>query len=63
VTVAQVGRSPATVVDSSFRHPHAVWQQARRHFDSGELARLVWTITVVNGWNRVAISTRMPPAG
>jgi AhpD family alkylhydroperoxidase len=43
--------------------PDAVWQLARRHFDSSELARLVWTITVVNGWNRIAISTRLPPAG
>jgi AhpD family alkylhydroperoxidase len=43
--------------------PDAVWEQAKEHFDSRELAELVWTIIVVNGWNRVAISTRMPPAG
>ncbi len=39
-----------------------VWGKAARHFDSRELARLVWTITVVNGWNRIAISSRIPPA-
>jgi AhpD family alkylhydroperoxidase len=42
--------------------PDDVWQEASRQFDSGELARLVWTITVVNAWNRVAISARIPPA-
>ncbi len=42
--------------------PDQVWEEASRQFDSGELARLVWTITVINGWNRIAISTRIPPA-
>jgi AhpD family alkylhydroperoxidase len=43
--------------------PDDVWQEAGRHFNPRELARLVWTITVVNGWNRIAISSRIPPAG
>jgi len=25
------------------------------------MAKLVWTITAINSWNRIAISTRMPP--
>ena len=41
--------------------PDNAWQEASRHFDTGELARLVWTITVVNAWNRIAISSRIPP--
>jgi AhpD family alkylhydroperoxidase len=41
--------------------PDDVWREASRHFDPGGLARLVWTITVVNGWNRIAISARIPP--
>ncbi|HET7855337.1 MAG TPA: hypothetical protein VFL41_02660 [Gaiellaceae bacterium] len=42
--------------------PDGVWQEAGRHFDADELAGLVWTITVVNGCNRIAISSRIPPA-
>jgi AhpD family alkylhydroperoxidase len=43
--------------------PDDVWEEAARRFDPGQLARLVWTITVVNGWNRIAISSRIPPGG
>jgi AhpD family alkylhydroperoxidase len=41
--------------------PDDVWEEAGRQFAAGELARLVWTIAVVNGWNRIAISSRIPP--
>jgi AhpD family alkylhydroperoxidase len=43
--------------------PDDVWDRARSHFDPAELAKLVWTITVINAWNRIAISTRIPPSG
>lgn len=38
-----------------------VWEEARRHFEADDLAQLVWTITAINAWNRIAISTRIPP--
>lgn len=43
--------------------PAEAWEEATRHFDPRELAQLVWAITVINGWNRIAISSRMPPEG
>jgi AhpD family alkylhydroperoxidase len=41
--------------------PRAVWDAAREQFDEEELCQLVWAITVINGWNRVAIATRALP--
>jgi AhpD family alkylhydroperoxidase len=42
--------------------PREVWEEASAHFEPDELAQLVWAITVVNAWNRIAITTRMLPA-
>jgi AhpD family alkylhydroperoxidase len=43
--------------------PREVWEEARTHFfPAEELAQLVWAITVINAWNRIAITTRMLPA-
>jgi AhpD family alkylhydroperoxidase len=42
--------------------PREVWEEARTHFPAEELAQLVWAITVINAWNRIAITTRMAPA-
>jgi AhpD family alkylhydroperoxidase len=42
--------------------PREVWEEARAHFPAEELAQLVWAITVINAWNRIAITTRMAPA-
>ena len=36
-----------------------VYQEARAHFSERELAALTMAIVVSNGWNRIAISTRM----
>jgi AhpD family alkylhydroperoxidase len=41
--------------------PREVWDQAAAHFEPAELAQLVWAITAINSWNRIAISTRMLP--
>ncbi len=41
---------------------HDVWEEASSHFEPEELAQLVWAITVINAWNRIAITTRMRPA-
>lgn len=38
-----------------------VWEQARAQFEPDELAQLVWAITLINAWNRIAISTWLQP--
>jgi AhpD family alkylhydroperoxidase len=42
--------------------PRDVWDEASAHFEPDELAQLVWASTVINAWNRIAITTRMQPA-
>ncbi len=59
-------RAALTVTDSitcvgEGHVPDEVWSEASLHFSGSELAQLVWTVIVVNSWNRVAITTRMPP--
>jgi len=41
--------------------PRDDFETAREHFDDEELVQLIWAITAINAWNRVAISTRMLP--
>lgn len=43
--------------------PDDVWAVAAAAFDETELAQLVAAITVINAWNRFAVTTRMVPAG
>ena len=42
--------------------PRDVWDEASASFEPDELVQLVWAITVINAWNRIAITTRMQPA-
>jgi AhpD family alkylhydroperoxidase len=39
--------------------PRAVWDEAAEHFDEEELTQLLWTITAINAWNRVAVAARL----
>src|SRR4051794_4463427 len=39
--------------------PRAVYDAAAEQFEEPELAQLIWTITAINAWNRVAVTTRM----
>ncbi|MFJ8197742.1 carboxymuconolactone decarboxylase family protein [Streptomyces sp. NPDC096152] len=41
--------------------PDEVYERAARHFDEAELAQLIAAITVINAWNRFAVTTRMTP--
>ncbi|TPQ21809.1 carboxymuconolactone decarboxylase family protein [Streptomyces sporangiiformans] len=43
--------------------PDEVYERAARHFDDAELAHLIGLITVINGWNRLMVSRRVPPGG
>ena len=35
-----------------------VWDEAKAHFSEVELAELLWTITVINAWNRLGAVAR-----
>jgi AhpD family alkylhydroperoxidase len=41
--------------------PDAVYEEVARHFEGRELAQLIWAITIINAWNRIAITSRMVP--
>ncbi|MGW1889493.1 carboxymuconolactone decarboxylase family protein [Streptomyces sp. NPDC002004] len=41
--------------------PDEVYEEAAGHFDETELAQLISAITVINAWNRFAVTTRMVP--
>ncbi|WP_369391440.1 carboxymuconolactone decarboxylase family protein [Streptomyces sp. CG1] len=40
-----------------------VYERAAKHFGEAELAHLIGLITVINGWNRLMVSRRVPPGG
>jgi AhpD family alkylhydroperoxidase len=40
--------------------PDGVVDAARAHFSDRELAELVFAVVVINAWNRIAITARMP---
>jgi alkylhydroperoxidase family enzyme len=41
--------------------PDEVYEEARRQFSDEELANLTMAIVTINGWNRIAISSRTVP--
>ncbi|MER6737933.1 carboxymuconolactone decarboxylase family protein [Streptomyces puniciscabiei] len=43
--------------------PDEVYERAAEHFDEAELAHLIGLVTVINGWNRIMVSRRVPPGG
>ncbi|MER5543449.1 carboxymuconolactone decarboxylase family protein [Streptomyces sp. NPDC002589] len=43
--------------------PDEVYERAARHFTEAELAHLIGLIAVINGWNRLMVSRRVPPGG
>lgn len=38
-----------------------VYEHAAKHFDQRELAELIWAITAINAWNRIAITSGAVP--
>jgi AhpD family alkylhydroperoxidase len=44
------------------RVPDEVYRAAAAEFDESQIAALIWVSTVINAYNRTAISTRMQPA-
>jgi alkylhydroperoxidase family enzyme len=59
---AALALTDAVTLISDEHVPREVWEEASAHFEQDELAQLVWAITVINAWNRIAITTRMLPA-
>ncbi|MFI1072498.1 carboxymuconolactone decarboxylase family protein [Streptomyces puniciscabiei] len=43
--------------------PDEVYERAAEHFEETELAHLIGLVTVINGWNRIMVSRRVPPGG
>ena len=41
--------------------PDDVYARATELFSDEEVVGLIWVVTVINAWNRVAITTRMEP--
>jgi AhpD family alkylhydroperoxidase len=39
--------------------PNDVWDDARKHFDDAGMVHLLMATSVINVWNRLAISTRL----
>lgn len=58
---AALALTDAVTLLSETKVPREAWDQAREHFDEEELVQLLWTITAINAWNRVAVATRMLP--
>jgi AhpD family alkylhydroperoxidase len=59
---AALALTDAVTLISDQQVPREVREEASAHFEPDELAQLVWAITVINAWNRIAITTRMLPA-
>jgi AhpD family alkylhydroperoxidase len=58
---AALALTDAVTLISEGHVPRQVWDQAAAYFEPAELAQLVWAITSINSWNRIAVSTRMLP--
>lgn len=39
--------------------PDGTWDAATRHWSDSEIAQILLAIVAINGWNRIAIATRM----
>jgi AhpD family alkylhydroperoxidase len=40
--------------------PDAIWDAVARHFDEQTMAALVVAVAMINAWNRIQVSTRVP---
>ncbi|MFD5703159.1 carboxymuconolactone decarboxylase family protein [Streptomyces lasiicapitis] len=59
--IAAIELTEAVTVLTDGFVPDAVWERAAKEFDEKELAHLVAAITLINGWNRISVTTRMVP--
>ncbi|WP_133116292.1 carboxymuconolactone decarboxylase family protein [Amycolatopsis antarctica] len=40
--------------------PDEIYDAAAATFDDAQLSAVIWLITVINAWNRLAVTTRSP---
>ncbi|RDG35797.1 carboxymuconolactone decarboxylase family protein [Streptomyces corynorhini] len=59
--VAAIELTEAVTVLTDGFVPDEVFERAAKVFDETELTRLIAAITVINAWNRFAVTTRMVP--
>ncbi|WP_207843415.1 carboxymuconolactone decarboxylase family protein [Williamsia soli] len=59
--VAAIELTEAITVLTDRFVPDEVFDRVAEHFEPEELAHLIAAITVINAWNRLAVSTRMVP--
>jgi len=55
---AALGLTDAVTRITEGHVPDAVFERARAHFNEQELTALVFTLTTINAWNRLAIAMR-----
>lgn len=60
---AALALTDAVTKISETHAPDDVWERAKSQFNEQELAALVVTITTINAWNRLAITTRVEVGG
>jgi AhpD family alkylhydroperoxidase len=58
---AALGLAEAITLVHDGRVPDEVYRAAAAEFDESQIAALIWVSTVINAYNRTAISTRMTP--
>jgi AhpD family alkylhydroperoxidase len=58
---AALGLTDAVTLLPDGHVPREVFDAARAQFHDEELAQLIWAITAINAWNRIAVTTRMLP--
>jgi AhpD family alkylhydroperoxidase len=57
---AALALTEAVTLVAATHVPDDVWDAAAEVFDAAELAQLVMAIVVINGWNRMMVSSRTP---
>lgn len=57
---AALALAEAVTLVSETHVPDDVVDDAKKHFSEDEVAKLVFAIVVINSWNRIAITARMP---
>jgi len=57
-----LGHGKAVTEVASSHVPDAVYDQARACFTQKDLADLTFVVVAINGWNRLCVAFRVPPA-
>jgi AhpD family alkylhydroperoxidase len=58
---AALALTEAMTLISDNHVPDDLWEDISEHFDTEELAQVVFAITVINAWNRLQITARVEP--